>query len=454
VSARACSFPCSVTLLFAYPATTALPSDVFLSERISELQAHFPLLHARVVDASTSAPYWALRDRTWTAAEVLRHEAYEEIGDVKREQACILHAEVDRMEQQDFDTTPLWSVTILTCTGSTRAYLAVSVQHEIADGMGLLALAHALLAPSIDDLPYEALDKIPSHEDTVPCGPSIRQLLALVWCEVLVPALPAFLQPYLRPPRTWPATDIAAAPKDCPWGISILALSPVLLDGLKAARSAHGVRALHTTLQLAYAIAVWHVLTPTREGLPMTLGTLKSERRADLGHAHCTGNYVASLELDLRPRADDAFWPVAARLYASLRSASELTLARGRTGIIAYIPHPWAPVFAASAARPAPFINSVSVSNLGRTALPAGAVDAVWTVDPSPLGPAPLAANVLGHEGGIRVATVWREGSVAQREEVLQVEQVFERILRRLGDADWKGLTFRELVEFEERKGG
>jgi hypothetical protein len=201
VSTRACRFPRSVTLLLAYPGITALPSDASLVERIAELQSHFPLLHACVVDASTSAPYWAPRDRTWTAAEILRREAYEEIEDVKREQACILHAEVDRMEQQDFDTTPLWSVTILTCTGSTRAYLAVSVQHEIADGMGLLALAHALLAPSIDDLPYEALDKIPSHEDTVPCAPSVRQLLTLAWCEVIVSALSAFLQPYLRPPR-------------------------------------------------------------------------------------------------------------------------------------------------------------------------------------------------------------------------------------------------------------
>jgi hypothetical protein len=369
---------------------------------------------------------------------------------MKREQAIILHAEVDRMEQQDFDVTPLWRVTILTSTGVARAYLAVSVQHEIADGMGLLTLAHALLAPSIDDLPYEALDKIPSHENTVPCAPSVRQLLALVWCEVLVPALPAFLQPYLRPPRAWPATDIAAPPMDCPWDIFILALSPAFLDGLKAAGSANGVPALHTTLQLAYALSVWQVLAHTREGLPMTLGTPKSERRADLGHAHCTGNYVASFELHLRPRADDAFWPVAAQLSTSLRSASELALARGRIGVLAHIPHPWTPVFATSAAGPAPYINSVYVSNLGRTNLPTGAVDAIWTQGASPFGPAPLAANVLGHEGGMRIATVWREASVANRDEVLEVERIFERILRRLGDAGGKGLTFGELVKFED----
>jgi hypothetical protein len=157
---------------------------------------------------------------------------------------------------------------------------------------------------------------------------------------------------------------------DCPWDISILALSSVLLDKLKAAGSAHGVLALRTRLQLAYSLSVWQVLAHTREGLPMTLGTPKSERRADLGHAHCTGNHVASFELHLRPRADDAFWAVAARLSASLRSASELALARGRIGVLAHIPHSWAPVFATSAAGPAPYINSVYVSNLAKQIYP------------------------------------------------------------------------------------
>jgi hypothetical protein len=49
----------------------------------------------------------------------------------------------------------------------------------------------------------------------------------------------------------------------------------------------------------------------------------------------------------------------------------------------------------------------------------------------------------------MRIATVWREGSVANRE-VLEVERIFERILRRLGDAGGKGLTFGELVKFED----
>jgi hypothetical protein len=325
---RNCGFPHGITLLFTYPSAAALPSDAALSTRIDELQEHFPLLRARIVDARTRTPFFALRDAAWAATDVLYHETFDPLEDATEEMEHTLYAETTRMEDADIDAAPMWRVAVLAATGAARAYVAVSTNHEITDGLGLLALTHALLAPSSADLPYEALDKIPRLEDTISLQPGVLHLLSVAWAAYIVPLLPALL----RTARPWPATNIAKSPMECPRAIPLLALPPTLVRALKTAGAANGVPALHATLKLAYGLAIWAVFQGTTEPFTLNLGTPRSEWSSELGHAHCTGNYVSSYDTLVRPASHTEFWEAAAPLAADLRSPAGIALARAGSG--------------------------------------------------------------------------------------------------------------------------
>jgi hypothetical protein len=448
-----------MTFVVAYPSLAAVPSDSFLSTRIEELQDHFPLLRTRVVDIKTRSPRFELRERSWTTDEILHKEAFEMHADTATEQERILFDEMTRAEAQDLDTDPMWRVAILTSPGSVRAYLVLSANHVITDGMGTLGLTQALLAPSIADLPYEALDKIPVVEGTIPLRPPLRHLIAVAWVELGLPLLPRFLQSLLRPPRPWPADMVRAPPTQCPWDISVLHIPPTLVPMLKSAGVANGVPALHMTLQVSYALAISHILGKTMHPFSAEIAMPSSERKADLGHAHCTGNYISCIEMAFRPDASADFWAATAKLSAHFRSPYGVALARGGMGLLAYVPDPrpdpamrdttmptgWERFFLEKAEGPAPYDWAVTVSNLGRIGLPADAEDLVWTQGASPFGPV-FAAQVIGHEAGLRVTTVWREGAAVRRAEVKAVEETFVRILERVSQEDSRGLTFGQLT--------
>jgi hypothetical protein len=452
---RNCGFPHGITLILTYPSAAELPPDTALSTRIAELQEHFPLLRARIVGARTRTPSFALRDVAWAATDVLHHETFAPLEDATEEMEHILYAETMLMEDADLDAAPMWRVAVLAAPGAARAYVAVSTNHEITDGLGLLALAHALLAPSIADLPYEALDKIPRLEDTISLKPGVLHLLSVAWAAYVVPFLPAFL----RPVRPWPAINIAKPPMECPRAISLLALAPSLVRALKTAGVAHGVPALHATLKLAFGLAIWAIFQDTMEPFTLNLGTPRSERSSELGHAHCTGNYVSSYDTLVRPASHTEFWEAAAPLAADLRSPAGIALARAGPGMLAYVPDPepdpaardtraptgWERTFLARAEGVAPYAQALNLSNLGCAALQPGAVDGAWGQSASPFGPV-LGACALGHDAGLRITTVWREGAAVTRAEVKEVERVLVRVLERLGDGQWKGTTFGELV--------
>jgi hypothetical protein len=88
--------------------------------------------------------------------------------------------------------------------------------------------------------------------------------------------------------------------------------------------------------------------------------------------------------------------------------------------------------------------TGLNMSNLGAIALPPGSEDVVWAQGGSPfIGP--FSVNIIGHEGGLRASTVWREGAPVSRAEVKRIERVFEAVLGRLGDEKWEGLTLEAL---------
>jgi hypothetical protein len=365
------------------------------------------------------------------------------------------------MGAADFAAQPLWRVCVFTAPDApgARTHLAVSVAHELTDGMGLLALVGALLAPSLDGLPHEALDKLPALEETLDLRPALRDLLPVAWRELVVPLLPAFLRAYLSPPRPWPVGVPGVRPTAAPWGLSLLALPPALVPSLKAAGTAHGVRALHATLELAYALALAHVCGRAGAAFAVECAAAVSERRAALGHAHCTRNYIAVHVAPLALRPADDFWAGAAALSAELHSPAGRARARGTMGMLAWIPDStpdaamraadtptgWERFLRDKATGPEPYEQGLNMSNLGAAALPPGAEDAVWAQVASPYIAA-LAVNVVGHAGGLRISTVWREGAPVVADEVARIERVLEGVLGRLADEGWTETRLEKLT--------
>jgi hypothetical protein len=457
LSSRNCGFPHSITLLVTYPSLTDV-RDVFLTTRIAELQEHFPLLYARIVDSKTRSPYFVSRSRPWKGLEIVHYETFEVYGERTQEQERILWVENDRMSAHDVDKEPMWRVTLLTSPASTRTHLAISAHHEIVDGMGLLTLARALLSPSITHLPYETLDIIPALEDTISLKPSLRHVLPLIWHDLASSFSPKCLRSLLRssrPLRPWPVGRLTKMSTEGPWDLSLLALSPALIPALKATGTANGVPALNMTLHMAYTLAIW-IVCGQRALAHFSMATWipKSERNAELGHAYCTGNYVSDFITKIKLRPTDPFWTVTAKLSEYFRSPAGIARARGSTGTLSYIPDPepdaamrdtptptgWEMHMLGKAKSPDPYDVGMLMSNLGPVGLPPGAEDAVWTQSASPFIAA-LSVNVIGHEGGLRASTVWREGAPVTREEVKEVERVFEEVLGRLVDESWKEMS-------------
>jgi hypothetical protein len=81
------------------------------------------------------------------------------------------------------------------------------------------------------------------------------------------------------------------------------------------------------------------------------------------------------------------------------------------------------------------YSQSLSFSNLGRCSLAqmGGAEDVVWGFPGSPFAP-PLSVALVGHEGGLRVYSTWREGCPVTWESAGAVELALARILEEHGE--------------------
>jgi hypothetical protein len=303
------------------------------------------------------------------------------------------------------------------------------------------------LVPSIADLPYEALDKIPHLEDTIALQPSILHLFSAAWAACVVPLLPAFL----RPVRPWPGTTITKPPMERPRAMSLLAFPTTLVLTLKTAGAIHGVPALHTTLMLAYGLIIWVVFQDTMEPFTLNLGTPRSEWALELGHVHCTGNSFSPYDAHIRPARPTNFWEATTWLAADLRSPAGIARAGAGPGMLACVPDRKPDSAArntrartgrectllARAEGAAPCAQARNLSNLERAALPVGAVDGAQGQSASLFGLV-LGACALGHVVGLRITTFWRKGAAVRREEVNEV--------KRLGDEWRRRLTFEEFV--------
>ncbi|KAL1747972.1 hypothetical protein HDZ31DRAFT_60842 [Schizophyllum fasciatum] len=204
---------------------------------------------------------------------------------------------------------------------------------------------------------------------------------------------------------------------------------------------------------------MWAVLGRGAAPFVVKGNTPRSERDPSLGHAYCTANYTSSTEVHLQLRAGDDFWAIARQVASDLGSPEGVQKGRWAVGMLSFLPDPptepenadterptgWEERFYGKMRSQDPFGGSLEVSNLGYTDLPAGAEDIVWSSSSWPCAPV-LNANVIGHKGGLRIATVWREGAAVTGKEAKGVEEAVTRVLERLSGEGREELTLSEVT--------
>ncbi|WVF68845.1 hypothetical protein IAT40_003618 [Kwoniella sp. CBS 6097] len=479
---RNTGYPPIIVIAVAYPDASAIPSTAFLKQRVIKLQQHFPLLWSRIDGERTTKPRLVQLPQPWSPEDILSKGVYtpfisnsslgskqdntEGEGDGQdsssrekdEEFEALLKSESDRMssDKEILRSSPAWQVRIHTpssdssSTTTTRAYLTLAVDHVYTDGRGILSLLQALLLPDISSLPYEKLSSIPKVEDTLPMKPSMGYILPLIFQKIILPMFPSFVQNYFRPISPWPASAIREPPLGCPPGLSVYSIPASDVAAIKTLSKAKGIPTLHGLFKTAFVSAIWAIYrhTATDPKFVVSASTPRSERDSALGHPLCTGNYISSHKIQLEPTATENFWTFAKRISDDLLDPRAISHGRMGLGSLAFVPDgeldgeggkdllkptKWEEFFLNGASSSQPFGESLNLSNLGVCKLPEGTRDLVWGQYASPFTAA-LCVAMIGHQGGLRLVTTWREGSAVTKEEIKEVEHVFHRILRRLID--------------------
>jgi len=362
------------------------------------------------------------------------------MDEISRDEVLRLAIMKIELEKED---RPLWHVVrYVPREKGGKGYLAISAQHELLDGQGLLRLAQAIIANDISHIPTEVFETIPGMSGAE-YKPSMSFLLPIIYREKIIPLLPTWLSSRIRPYPTWPTT-IAKHPSTAPWDFSILSIPPAIIKALSTKGKEMGVNTLHPILKVAYLQAMREVYGPTSPNAVFIGESPRSERSDDPsdGHSYIAGNYVSASSWTLP--ITGGFWDWC-RTYSTYLRTTGISDGRQSIGLLAYLPDP--PAFESNDPRRATgweddyltkfengentYSQSLSFSNLGRCSLykESGVEDLVWGFPGSPFAP-PLSVALIGHEGGLRVYTTWREGCPVTKDTAGAVEAGLNRILQ------------------------
>lgn len=404
------------------------------------------MLYIRIEGHRTTNPVEVLREKPWSAEDILDEAEYQPEDDDSLELGKVLQKNGQKKLPDDLNSRPLWQVTIDTSHRKSTTYITLVADHLIVDGRGLTILFDVLLAKDISRLPYEKLETIPRLEDTMNIKPSLSFLLPMVWQHLILPHLPFFIQRLFSTAASWPATHVRESLFNCSPGYSLLSIPADQIASLKQVAKAHNVLTLHAVLKSIYALAIWskfrHTLSPFR----LTASTPRSERDYKLGHAYCMGNYVSSCKFDIQFAPGESFWAVAKKVFDYLVDPKSIESARMGMGILEQVPDgvydpphadprrptKWEDFFLNEAASEKPFGEALSFSNLGYVKLPENAKDMAWVQIGGSLASAGFSTAVLGHEKGLRLNTIYLEGAAVTKEDVKDIERLFTVILKRL----------------------
>lgn len=431
-----------------------MPSREFLEVRVGELQVRLPRLNACVVNAKTNRPCYE-SGAPWAAKEIVQDGLFSAFDDTEEEMTSILHSEEERFTSQDFDHSPMWCVALLTSPEREYGYLVACFNHLIVDAPGSLRLVHLLTARGIN-LPVESFDHPKRMDDTIDLKPDARYLTPIVFREIMVPKLPKSLQKKFKAKDPWPGERVALHPVEAPGAISFASIPTKVVEMCTSQGQPRGVKTFHPILKMAYMAALWRVFGPGASGAGNSLRliglTSRDERKSRLGHSAVTGCYISSSEYTTKVAGEHKFWSSTRNMTSWLNDRG-IAVGRYNHGVLYHIPDPeitemdphydpalptgWEQHWAQRAAAPAPFRNSFAIHNIGTARLPQGAEDHAFSQTASPYAPV-WNVNVLTHEGGLRLSTVYRDGCATTRAQTEALLRVMKRVLGRiaLGEAD------------------
>ena len=340
-------------------------------------------------------------------------------------------------------------------SGGTRAYIAIAINHLVADGVGASRIAQALLADNVDHL-------VPDIDAGHP--PRLEYTVDLS-------AAPIDTDVTASPRPVWPSTATRGPTIDYPQGLSLLFLPSALVDKIKLAARGRGVDKLHATLKTAWAIAMASVLGrhsaagSEEKDWDWTVSTPRSERLAGV-HPYATGDYVSRIisrfcssqlaavsplqsthftkpgivtfgSVAKSPFSQEAYWDLARLVYTQLSDPIEQQNGRHAMSLPALLPNPpnnpghltaWEEHYLAQSRSPAPLATSAILSNLTYIPLPSKATGMSWAQPACPFSAA-IMTSIVGSEAGLSWASTWREGCVLDERDVKAVERAFVGIL-------------------------
>ncbi|KAL8278940.1 hypothetical protein RQP46_008609 [Phenoliferia psychrophenolica] len=395
---------------------------------ISILLIRHPLLACTVTNPTTRTP--AFKARSVDAAEVLQAGPTSATNRDSEsgytvEDALKLGLEVAR--SIDFETGPLWRVTLLqagTTTssgGEESAKLILSMAHVISDGVGTRNLFDELLALAFDPSksaqdPAEP-SRAPTLEESVDVRPSLKLIIGTVYKELLLPKLPAFLGPASLPifPPLAPTVGVGA-PHDQPTALLSASIPFSTTSALKAAGKSHGINTLHPLLH-GCLIAALVLATPV-DSPPSSLDTFTPiSIRSPTLHPTSTGNYVAALKMQYSLTRQSSFWDLCRETATRLADPAVRAEATGLTGMMGWVPdgppNGWVKFMEEKRDAQPSKRESVIHSNVGVIGAPEG-VEVAWTHNSTAYGPRFTVSTCSTRGGALAITLTWLAGTVPE----------------------------------------
>jgi hypothetical protein len=375
----------------ALPASSSTyeTSDVI---RVSNelLERHVWLRYA--IDVNAHPPKWTLNPAIAASDVVVSTQA-----DLSLDE--ILLSGILSGDSFDLEKGPLWRVHLQTPRVGESTTVMLVVHHAAFDGCGTSQLfgqlLSGLLSPaSISDAPKS--DIPPMVEKTIDMRPSYGHLVGEVWKSLVVPRLPAFLQP--APIIVWPNPPSVVVHEAAP-RVACFQVELDIISAAKKAARAMGINTLHPVLHAAALAALQKTfLCYALDGEVAVVSTPISLRSAALGHPPVAGNFVASHSHSYTLPVIDDFWTIARKFAEDATSSAGAQRARAAMGMLAYLPDSapaapgadsgWDAFFRGRAESERPFSASIELSNVGllEAAADLAGVQAAWAQSASPIG--------------------------------------------------------------------
>lgn len=368
----------------------------------------------------------------------------------------------------DLSKAPLWKVQVRRDTTSSdnsnsrySSLVILTIHHAISDGRGTANLLQHILGDG--EITSSGSDGIipPASDSFLPLKPSLAYMLPIVFQELIIPRLPAFLRPYLLATPSWPTTQpIQAKPLLAPKGIKRIVL-PGSLPTLKKRGAEQGVKTINTIVHTAVAVASYIVareFDASQTSVQLDTATAISERTAPESISSqipdVSGNYVSSLKWTSTVSPQDDFWHLALQYAHDITSSQTRAHARYTIGLLAYLPDaeyvdvvnadrntgPQAPVTTwesyihTKALSDRPFRSSFEISNLGRMTFPpsANVTDMAWCQRPS-AGSCAFVVDVCGLGDDLSLCIGWHKDSIGVEQEN-RFAEVVQKVLRLMAE--------------------